>query len=338
MISIGCGAKENAAGRRINPQNQAQVRSLSVIGPKQASILTEKLRDFRITTDAGQTWATPPGSVEFECATMLDGARGWAVNHHGEVLATRSAGASWSKVSALKDFTGSNQIEFIDENNGWIREFLSIWSTRDGGVTWHEVFSTATSGVTGQPSGMYVINDNTVVVSGSDGQIYLTKDRGQTWNVQTLIPADASFSDVWFVDQNHGWVAGYIVIVAGQSLRPLLFETNDGGTSWQQKRIDSDVLPSSVCFVGNEGWLAGRRRIVHANSHVLQGGLLHTTDGGSHWNEVQFGQGEPFFSRIRFTDRDHGWLVGCDVLYRTDDGGTHWHSVLELPPLKEIGK
>ena len=331
-LTLSCTPKGNSSEEVWN--NRHQIRSLLLSGPEQAAVILEKTRELRLTTDGGQTWQVIPSAAvgnAFECATMIDSKRGWAVNHQGHVFSTDSGGTSWTKISELKDFTCANQIEFVNERDGWIQECLSIWRTRDGGATWRETFSTVTPGVYGQPSGMFVIDVSTVVSSGSDGQVYLTKDGGENWKIETPIPGTATFGDVWFEDKEHGWLTGYLVLVAGESLKPMLFETTDGGESWKEVLVDSDILPSSVCFVGDEGWLAGSRRIVNGKSVTLEGVLLHTSDGGQHWAPAQFGPDEPFFTTIRFSDKDHGWLVGRDSLYRTEDGGMTWKRVLSLP-------
>jgi|SRR5882762_3687195 len=321
---------------RTNSKSTYQIRSFSVSG-RQASVILENTRELGITTDGGQRWQLIPAAAvgdAFECATMIDSTRGWAVNHQGHIFRTDSGGMSWTKISELRDFTGANQIQFLNENDGWIREFLSIWRTRDGGVTWQQTLSTVTPGVLGQPTGMFPINADILLSSGSGGQVYLTRDGGETWKIDSPLGGGLDkldFNDVWFVDQKHGWLAGYEILVAGESLRPLLFETTDGGNSWNELSIEADIRPSSVCFVGDEGWLAGSRRIVNGKSVELLGVLLRTEDGGKNWTPVQFGPKEPFFTDVRFTDKTHGWLVGRDSLYRTEDGGETWNIVLSFP-------
>ena len=266
---------------------------------------------------------------------MLDADRGWAISHKGHVFATQSGGANWTKISELNGFTCSNQIEFVNEKEGWIRECLSILWTRDGGVTWHETLSTITPGVIGQPTGMFLFDANTLIFSGTGGQFYLTRDRAVTWKIESPVTGDhIDFNDVWFVDRMHGWLAGYRVVVAGESSKPLLLETTDGGESWKEVSINAEIRPSSVCFVDDdEGWIAGSRRIVNGNSVRLEGVLLQTSDGGKSWEQVQLGPEEPFLTDVRFVDKEHGWVVGRDSLFRTEDSGKTWKRVLSLPPL-----
>ncbi|MFZ0062016.1 MAG: YCF48-related protein, partial [Pyrinomonadaceae bacterium] len=172
----------------MNTKIMPQMRSLSVSGLTHASLIADNTRDLILSTDGGKTWQVIPSAAvadTFECATWLDDKRGWAVNHQGHVFASHSGGAIWTKISELRDFTGANQIEFVNENDGWIREFLSIWRTRDGGATWHKTLSTVTPGVAGQPTSLFPLSANIVVSSGSGGQVYVTKDGGETWRIET---------------------------------------------------------------------------------------------------------------------------------------------------------
>ena len=89
------------------------------------------------------------------------------------------------------------------------------------------------------------------------------------WQMVAL-ETDATFSDIAFAaDADHGWLVGS---------RSALFETTDGGQTWEQKVLDlgeQRYTFTSVSFAGDEGWVAG-----------LPSLLLHTTDGGSSWANV----------------------------------------------------
>lgn len=333
LIPTSCLRREEPEFRR-SPRYGGQFRALSATRPGHVSIITESSRELRVTSDGGQTWQTIPAKATgdgFECAAFADNGRGWAVNHQGQVFITDSGGISWTKISELQDFIGANQIEFVNQNDGWIMESLAISRTTDGGITWRPTLSTSTPGVLGQPSSFFAIDANTLVSSGNAGQVYLTRDGGETWKLQTPLAGNVTFSDVWFKDPKHGWLTGYAVLVAGKSLRGLLFETTDGGESWQETVLpDSQILPTSVCFVGDEGWLAGTRRLV-SESVKLEGVLLHTIDAGKHWTPVQLDSTDEYLGEVRFSDKDEGWLVGRDNLYHTEDGGKTWKRVLSLP-------
>lgn len=337
VLVPGCRHAGTGTQDSIDPAVIPQIRSFSATGANQALFVLEHGRELRISKDGGTRWeVVPPSAVAdaFETATMLDAQRGWAISHEGHVFATDSGGANWQKISELKDFTCANQIVFLNEKDGWIRDCLIIWRTRDGGVTWQKVLSTVTPGVNGQPTGMFAFDANTAIASGSGGQFYLTEDGGVTWKINSPVAGDhIDYSDVWFVDRLHGWLVGTQIVVAGESSRPVVLQTSDGGESWKEVSVNADIKPSSVCFVGDDGWLAGARRIVNGESVRLEGVLLHTADGGNTWEQVSLGPEEPYLSDVRFVDKERGWLVGRDTLYRTGDSGKTWTRVLSLPPV-----
>jgi photosystem II stability/assembly factor-like uncharacterized protein len=55
------------------------------------------------------------------------------------------------------------------------------------------------------------------------------------------------------------------------------------------------------------------------------GFIMESEDGGSTWDYQNPSQSIRSFSRVFFTDRQYGWILGAgNVLLRTTDGGTNW--------------
>jgi hypothetical protein len=56
------------------------------------------------------------------------------------------------------------------------------------------------------------------------------------------------------------------------------------------------------------------------------GTILHTEDGGSHWQAQSSGTNEAL-SSVSFTTPQSGWAVGSNgTILRTEDGGNHWQA------------
>jgi photosystem II stability/assembly factor-like uncharacterized protein len=311
-----------------------QFRSVSFLGQSGASLVREPHGDLRVTIDGGQTWEVFPASSVvdgFECATLSQNNRLWAVSHEGRVFTSNYPEASWTEISNLRaaasgDFSGAKQIEMVNETVGWILEALSIWHTKDGGITWTKVLSVLSPGIDGQPTRMFVINETTLLAIGT-GQVFLTKDSGATWKIQT-VGNKPDLRDVWFSDSKNGWIIGYTS--GSKSISMVLFSTKDGGESWIELPYpESEMMPFSLCFVDNDGWISGHRYLEDGSRKPL---LLHTDDGGTSWSSVPIPHGDPFVGLIRFSNKSNGWLVGRDSLYRTEDGGKTWKRVLALLP------
>lgn len=99
---------------------------------------------------------------------------------------------------------------------------------------------------------------------------------------------------------------------------------------WEPVNYPYDAEFRDVWFVSaEEGWVVG-----FAPSEAGEGGvILHTTDGGQHWN-AQLGDPHSAtrsFQSVFFIDAKHGWATeaGGGALMRTQDGET-WESVSQL--------
>ncbi|MGL5034602.1 MAG: photosynthesis system II assembly factor Ycf48, partial [Microcystaceae cyanobacterium] len=134
------------------------------------------------------------------------------------------------------------------------------------------------------------------------------------WSVITL-ETDSTFADISFTeDDQHGWLVG---------TRETIFETTDGGDSWQKRSLDlGDEKASftSVSFSGKEGWITGKPSI-----------LLHTTDGGDNWSRIPLSDklpGAPY-SIIALGPSTAEMITDLGAIYKTTNGGKNWKALVE---------
>lgn len=134
------------------------------------------------------------------------------------------------------------------------------------------------------------------------------------WKVLNL-PTQASFADIAFTDDNnHGWVVGS---------QTSLFETTDGGNTWEQRNLDLEgekISFSSISFKGQEGWITGEPSI-----------LLHTEDGGKSWSRIPLSSklpGTPY-SIIALDKSSAEMVTNLGAIYRTNDSGRSWKALVE---------
>lgn len=142
----------------------------------------------------------------------------------------------------------------------------------------------------------------------------VTSTSTNPWKTMTL-PTDAIFADVAFTDNpDRGWLVG---------TQASLFETKDGGETWEQKSLnlgDEKVSLSAISFNGKEGWIVGEPSI-----------LLHTDDGGDSWSRIPLSAklpGAPY-SIIALGDATAEMVTNLGAIYKTVDGGKNWKALVE---------
>lgn len=203
------------------------------------------------------------------------------------------------------------------------------------GPSQRPVLTEQTSGVQATLQAVSPVNDSVVWVGGHAGVILRTLDGGRTWT-RIAAPAGDSlqFRDVHAVSRETAYV-----LSAGPGERSRIYQTNDGGTTWQLQFFNRDSSAFYDCF---DFWDA-----LHgiAVSDAVAGRLvLIATTNGTTWAPVAgnaipaAGPGEGAFAAsgtCLITRRPrYVWIGtgagGAGKVYRSADAGATW-LVLVLP-------
>ncbi len=138
------------------------------------------------------------------------------------------------------------------------------------------------------------------------------------WNSETS-GTNSILQDVFFIDQDYGWVSGGHIIL----------HTTDGGNTWvEQPAPPVQIFYADIFFLDRmNGWACGN-----------DAKIIHTTDGGNTWttqpNPYTFPN--PILYDIYFANVDTGWAVGGDhgtyptftnrrIVLSTTNGGNTWN-------------
>lgn len=134
------------------------------------------------------------------------------------------------------------------------------------------------------------------------------------WTVIRL-ETDSTFADLAFTDDpQHGWLVG---------TKETIFETADGGQTWQPRSInlgEEKASFTSVSFNGQEGWIAGKPSI-----------LLHTEDGGQNWSRIPLSEklpGAPY-SVVALAPQTAEMITDLGAIYKTTNGGKNWKALVQ---------
>jgi len=250
-------------------------------------------------------------------------------------------------------------VHFINSLDGWGITETQIVRTNDGGVTWYDV---TPSGITetGYSAQFYAMNANSAWMLQPDntnyphsGFLYHTTDGGLTW-ANTTTPF--SGAHLQFLDANNGWALADLGVGAGSNA-VAVFQTNDGGATWNQTYINDpnaagvgDSLPLGGLKAGiaplnmQTAWVYG---VTYSSGTIY---LFRTDDGGANWSEVSLplpAGAENFelgidADQMKFVTPSDGYIVVRmtgdfyqAAVYASHDGGNTWE--LTLTPIPDGG-
>lgn len=172
----------------------------------------------------------------------------------------------------------------------------------------------------------YALNADTCVITGDNGMLYRTADRGLTFDsVQTAFSA-SWFNDIEFTSSSTGYVVGGTAFGFHSNT---LAKTTDGGITWDS--LSANVFPGynflKLSFVNDQvGFIVGE-----------QGLMVKTLDGGQTLTQISApipptaGIGD-----IYFTDVNTGFIAASFTasngvaqyqVLRTADQGATWNVV-----------
>ena len=117
-----------------------------------------------------------------------------------------------------------------------------------------------------------------------------------------------SLRDVYFTDNQHGWSVGDGGVI---------LHTADGGETWALQTSGTTERLLAVFFTNADtGWCTGG---------VNEKTLLRTVDGGATWQDIASENISTYqLYDIAFADKNTGWVISRDSIYRTEDGGDTW--------------
>jgi photosystem II stability/assembly factor-like uncharacterized protein len=199
-----------------------------------------------------------------------------------------------------------------------------LLGTRDGGLTWQEVFDAPAPAP--WPDGPFKIFADGHGIGFEEGQSatgledtpLVTTDWGMSWTpFGRLIQASGcgnvyeEITSLSFADVMNGWAT----LSCGSSPSTTILNTTDGGKTWSEVHLPA---------ISNTGFVDLSFPNASTGYLISQAGLLfRTTDSGISFSPVD--RQAVHTRSLQFITPNLGWEVRANNLFETTDGGSTWH-------------
>jgi photosystem II stability/assembly factor-like uncharacterized protein len=208
--------------------------------------------------------------------------------------------SSWIKLDSL-DPLSFTDIHFYNEKVGLISGFLSVFLTKDGGISWRTIERNFHS--------IYALNEETYLAGAAHG-LYKSKDSGYTWNACNF-PSGATIFDIWFTDSNTGFISS-----AWGTYR-----TTNAGETWAKVTpVLSEHLQFTSEKIGYFSCGSTYNSFIGQEQALSMGKIFRTFDNGKTWTETNLNIRN--ITALSFISDKVGFFTTDDnCLYKTRDGG-----------------
>ncbi|WP_224996075.1 YCF48-related protein [Cesiribacter sp. SM1] len=291
-----------AQWQTIHPQSSINQYFGAVVSPPNSSLLYAAGHSLAISSDGGNSWAlqenfklppvTPASAYWDICFTSTSTA--FLVNEH-KIFKTENTGASWKTVLELSP----NNAKY--SSSAFFRS-------------------------------LFFVSAETGFAVGDFNKIFKTTDGGDTWTTLSwdskTIPYRA-ITDVYFIDENVGYVSGYQSddIVMNFGFTQFVMKTVDGGRNWQQVTIPTNWNFREI----NIQFLNESEGFAHLTNSQEYDETYYTLDGGLSWTKNS-PDNFRYIHKAYWQNNGKGFLYGIDqqsriLLYRTENLGQSWEEV-----------
>jgi len=210
--------------------------------------------------------------------SFLDVMRGWiawwdATDDETKIIDTRDGGQHWHDISHQP----LQRIQMVNDSRGYGIDRGELYRTNDGGRSWLQTKTPHIAHI----DRLFFLTPELGWIEGVDENdlfVFRTVDGGRDWQESRSAapPQPASVRDLFFLDQQRGWLLTWGYNDEGS----YLYSTIDGGQHWtadpDQSFQGKGKFASVVRFTSKD------RGFVFVDDNG-QSRIVYTTDGGTHW-------------------------------------------------------
>jgi photosystem II stability/assembly factor-like uncharacterized protein len=215
------------------------------------------------------------------------------------IYSTADGGTFWNLNSQIDR---PDVVKFYNDQYGVAIDGRTVYQSLDGGLQWDEVSNNAIHNSINDFT--FGTSPNVLMAATFNGVPTISVDSGLTWTQKDLGLINERNFSIGANSDMEFWVGNDLSSIA---------LTTDAGDSWIETSGPERKIMNDVFFLNrNIGFAAGS-----------EGTLLRTTNGGSQWEDISFGETRPFLSVFGLTANDM-WLGANQRIYHSADMGETW--------------
>jgi len=216
---------------------------------------------YRHVSDKELERGFPNNAVSFDGKSVL----------HAAVFHTTDGGRNWEQQTFPLSIGRIYDINFVDDENGWVIGDVGIFQTKNAGKEWkyvdlekrgsQEKYLKTTEGDSADPIYLVFSGLHFGWLSYTNGYVAKTTDGGKTWtdllrpdSVWQSPAYDTFFQKLYFINSSQGW---------GLGADGSIYETKDSGNAWIKK--NTNIKAEDLGFGSNQVFAVSREGLFRLN-------------------------------------------------------------------------
>ena len=324
IIGTGLFAQSSPEWKWLHPRPQAQYLNWMKMVDVNNWYAIGDYGMFMKTTNAGGNWTTKttgyqneayPGAGiynNFKCGYFVNVNTGYfGVQSVPGIVKTTNGGQTFDTLRISNSGNGTVWgLYFLNATIGYLAgtSTYNIMKTTNGGLNW-----TALPNVTsGTYKCVYAADENNILVGSIGGNVYITTNAGQTWNISNVGSTTVELNNMNFTNAQTGYVCGY---------NGLVKYTSNGGLNWSGTNPASTSL-FNIVTDGSGLYVAG-----YDQNQIL----YKSTDNGNTWSTISYASAPTITGFYAFGFDKLGNNMMCVGTYgemiKTTNSGVNWISL-----------
>ncbi|MCX6160445.1 MAG: YCF48-related protein [Ignavibacteriae bacterium] len=266
------------------------------------------------TTNGGSNWNSVYTNNTYPVTYLyfLNNTTGWGCwgeeggGYSGRIIKTTNGGLNWTQQYYGR--YGIFSIYMFDANRGFATAFDSLLYTTNGGLNWTQRYLSL---------GLIkikFIDSLTGFILKSNDNFYKTTNGGINWTSVSIYlpPPGGNHFDIFFVDENIGWLGTSYGNSVGY-----IYKTTNGGNNWVTQAQNQWGGAKNLLFLNQNTGFAG----------FDNGKILKTTNSGSNWF-IQIERFNDNNTGISFINQNTGFIISSSgIVYKTTNKGGNWNNI-----------